>query len=196
MPNENARQIAPSEPQADELDTSADEAEYAAANAELEQSQQAIDRGFAEYMAQNMPPEVEELFFAEDKTQFFLEVERLKEDFVNEKLTPTVSKIVSLEGRINDKKQKRMLRDVEREFLTAHPDADVKAIYEYLENDVSPRDQARIKSMSRLDGLNEVYKLMNRGESKGGELPERIEGDYNDSVSTGFDDSDLPTSRY
>lgn len=70
MPNENARQIAPSEPQADELDTSADEAEYAAANAELEQSQQAIDRGFAEYMAQNMPPEVEELFSPRIKRNF------------------------------------------------------------------------------------------------------------------------------
>lgn len=70
IPPQDAGELAPNQEPINPFDTSGQESELLQLQQELEQSTSAIDNSFAEYYAENMPEEVEELFF-EDKVQFY-----------------------------------------------------------------------------------------------------------------------------
>lgn len=186
----------PPEPAVDEYDTSADESELEAANAELEQSRDAIDKGFAEHMAANLSPELEELFYKEDKTEFFLAVEKEKEEFIKQIIGPKYAKVNELSMKIADKKQGKALNSAMQEFLKIYPDADFDAMYEFFSNELGKKKQDEIKALPPLEAYKAVYELMNKDNPKAEKLPEQIKGSFSQQDTQGVFDADLPATRY
>lgn len=177
----------------DEYDTAKDEVEFEAAKAELEQSRSAIDQGFANYIAQNLTPELEELFFAEDKSAFFLAVEKEKEKFIENELAPKMDRVNEVGQKIADKKVGKDMHQAKQEFLKIHPNADFEAMKDFFENEVGAKKQKELLSMAPLDAFNEIYVMMGGEVSQ--ELPKQIEGSYSQD-DTSSRDGDLPANRF
>lgn len=68
-----------------EFDTSGEQSELDALNAELEQLRTNVEANFSEYFAQNATPELDELFF-EDKKAFADEFQKMQNTFFDEQI--------------------------------------------------------------------------------------------------------------
>ncbi|MGP1579968.1 MAG: hypothetical protein ACTTH5_02960 [Wolinella sp.] len=175
-----------------EFDTSGDEALLEEAKAELEQSHKAIDKGFADYMSQNMSPELEELFFS-DKRAFFEAIEAEKEKFIEAELMPKYERVSALSEGIENKKRDGALASAKQSFLSAHPEADFGAMSEFYQNELTRKQQQEISALTLPEQLEKVFMLM--GGEKKSELPPHYEGGEVDSSSGGEFDAELPAFR-
>lgn len=200
---QDAGQLALQE-QGNPFDTSAQEQELGALQAELEQSVSAIDNDFAAYYAENMPEEVEELFF-DDRVAFLLEVEKEKQRFVEEKIAPLKAKSDEIAQNIAEFKNAAAIWEAQSEFSKAHPEADLDEILKFYNDDLSPKQKQALESEGDLLKMYEkVYQYMTGGsqdetQKKKPEkkLPKQTNAQFGSIAGLDLDlnDSDLPINR-
>ena len=197
---QDAGQMAVVEPQ-NPFDTSAQESELSTLQAELEQSVSAIDNNFAEYYAESMPEDVEELFF-EDRVSFLLEVEKAKQKYVEEKIAPLKQKGEELSQTIAQNKQGAAIWEAQTKFTKEYPEADLDELLRFYNEELSPRQKQSLESEGDLFKIYEkVYHYMSGGgeqrESKSRKLPKQTNSQFGNIGGLDLDlrDSDLPINR-
>lgn len=202
MPPQDAGELAPNQEPTNPFDTSGQESELSQLQSELEQSTSAIDNNFAEYYAENMPEEVEELFF-ENKVQFLLEVEKAKQSFIEEKITPLQQRADELEQSIAQNKQGAAIWEAQTKFSKAYPDADLDSLLKFYNEELSPKQKQALESEGDLfKAYEKVYDYMQGGSNEEEKpskrnLPKQTKGQFGNARGLDLDltDSDLPINR-
>lgn len=202
MPPQDAGELAPNQQPVNPFDTSGQESELSQLQGELEQSTSAIDNNFAEYYAENMPDEVEELFF-EDKVQFLLEVEKAKQSFIEEKIAPLQQRASELEQSIAQNKQGAAIWEAQTKFSKAYPDADLDSLLKFYNEELSPKQKQSLETEGDLfKAYEKVYHYMQGGSNEDERpskrnLPKQTKSQFGSPRGLDLDltDSDLPINR-
>lgn len=187
--------------QGNPFDTSAQEQELGALQAELDQSISAIDSNFAEYYAENMPEEVEELFF-EDRVAFLLEVEKEKQRYVEEKIAPLKAKSDELSQTIEQNKASGAIWEAQSEFIKKYPQADLDEILRFYNEELSPKQKQSLESEGNLLKMYEkIYSYMQGGGEQESKPQKKLPKQTNSQFGTiggleiDLSNSDLPINR-
>lgn len=195
---------APNQEPQNPFDTTEDEANLANIQAELDQTTSAIDSDFATFYAENMPEEVEEMFF-EDRANFLLEVEKAKQSYLQEKLGPLQQQHQELSAKLQDNRNNSAIWEAQYKFSKAYPDADLDEILKFYKEDLSPKQKQKLESDGDLFKMYEsIYKLL-KGDDEGEQKPTKSKKIPKDTSRAQFgtagnldldlSDSDLPINR-
>lgn len=184
-----------------EFDTSGEQTELDALNAELEQARANIEGNFSEFFAQNATPELDELYF-EDKKAFADEFQKMQNVYFDEQIGAKQARAGELESSIAQKQQFGVIDSAMKNFQAAHPDVNVDELFRFMSEDLSPKKVAELENLPPEQFFEELYALyqqMMSGESAGGEakkekLPQQLRGVPSNNTQSGAA-SELPTQR-
>lgn len=181
-----------------EFDTSNEQTELDALNAELDQARANIEGNFSEYFAQNATPELEELFF-EDKKAFADEFQKMQNVYFDEQIGVKQARANELQGSITQKQEFGVIDGAMKNFQAAHPDVNVDELFRFMSEDLSPRKMSELESLPPEQFFEELYALyqqMNGVDAKNGKekLPQQLRGVPSNNVQSGSA-SELPTQR-
>lgn len=199
MPENENLQEQPQNP----FDTSAEESELNALQAELEQAQASIESDFAKQMADNTTPEMEELFF-EDKEAFYKQILEAQNAYLAENITPKIERRDALSSDISQKKQFGSIDAALNAFKEKYPDADADALMAFFQNEIPPQVQQELQALPPERFFEEVYALYQAVKNGGGgnvegenaeQLPRQINGVPNSSNEVRQGSADLPFTR-
>ena len=203
-PPQDAGQVAPNQELLNPFDTSNQENELSALEEELAQSTSAIDNDFATFYAENMPEDVEDLFF-EDRVQFLLAIENAKQDFIQEKITPLQQKRDGLAQEIEKNKTGAMIWEAQTNFRQKYPEADLDELLQFYNENLSPKQKQQLEDMGDLaKAYEKVYLIMTGQDSQDSkqnkpkkDLPKQTTGQFGNIEGLDLDlrDSDLPINR-
>lgn len=200
MPPQNAGEVAPNLEPTNPFDTSEQEGELSTLENELNESLSALDSDFAQYYAENMPEEVEEMFF-EDRASFLIEVEKAKVEYIQEKIEPMQQRKQELTQSIESKKQGASIWEAQTKFQKAYPEADLDELLKFYNEELSPKQKQTLEGEADLFKVYEkVYQYMIGGQEQGKtskNLPKQTNGQYGNLRGLDLDlrDSDLPINR-
>ena len=201
MPPQEAGQQAPNLAPANPFDTTAQESELSELENELNESITALDSDFANYYAENMPEDVEELFF-DDRVAFFVEVEKAKTEYIKEKIEPMQARKQELSDSIAQNKQGSAIWQAQADFIKAYPDADLDSLLKFYNEHLSPKQKQELESEGDLfKAYEKVYHYMQGGnddeQGKKRNLPRQTSGQFGNARGLDLDlrDSDLPINR-
>lgn len=201
IPPQEAGQAAPNLAPTNPFDTTQQESELGALETELNESLSALDSDFASFYAENMPDDVEELFF-EDRTAFLMEVEKAKMEYIQEKITPMEQRKEELTQNIAQNKQGAAIWEAQAAFTKAYPDADLDSLLKFYNENLSPKQKQELESEGDLfKAYEKVYQYMNGGAEeespKKRDLPKQTNGQFGTTKGLDLDlrDSDLPINR-
>lgn len=202
IPPQEAGQVAPNLAPTNPFDTTQQESELGTLENELNESLSALDSDFANYYAENMPEDVEELFF-EDRAAFLMEVEKAKVEYIQEKIEPMQQRKQELTQNIEQNKQGAAIWQAQSKFLQAYPDADLDELLKFYNENLSPRQKQELESEGDLfKAYEKVYQYMHGGNndgegSKKRNLPRQTSGQFGTTKGLDLDlrDSDLPINR-
>lgn len=203
-PPQDAGQVAPNQDPINPFDTSKEESELSALEEELAQSTSAIDNDFAAFYAENMPEDIEDLFF-EDRKQFLLAVESAKQDFIQEKIAPLQQKKEGLTQQIEKNKTGAMIWEAQTAFRQKYPEADLDELLQFYNENLSPKQKQQLEELGDLaKAYEKVYLIMTGQDSQDSkqnkpkrELPKQTQGQFGNIEGLDLDlrDSDLPINR-
>lgn len=201
IPPQEAGQAAPNLAPTNPFDTTQQESELGALETELNESLSALDSDFANFYAENMPEDVEELFF-EDRAGFLMEVEKAKVEYIQEKIEPMQQRKAELTQNIEQNKQGAAIWEAQAAFTKAYPDADLDSLLKFYNENLSPKQKQELESEGDLfKAYEKVYQYMNGGSDEGGgkkrDLPKQTSGQFGTTKGLDLDlrDSDLPINR-
>lgn len=201
IPPQEAGQAAPNLAPTNPFDTTQQESELGALETELNESLSALDSDFASFYAENMPDDVEELFF-EDRAGFLMEVEKAKVEYIQEKIEPMQQRKAELTQNIEQNKQGAAIWEAQAAFTKAYPDADLDSLLKFYNENLSPKQKQELESEGDLfKAYEKVYQYMNGGSDEGGgkkrDLPKQTSGQFGTTKGLDLDlrDSDLPINR-
>lgn len=182
------------------FDTSGEQTELDALNAELEQARANIEGNFSEYFAQNATPELDELYF-EDKKAFADEFQKMQNVYFDEQIGVKQARAGELESSIAQKQQFGVIDEALKNFQAAHPDVNIEELFRFMNEDLSPKKVAELESLPPEQFFDELYALygqMMSGESaneaKKEKLPQQLRGVPSNNTQSGAA-SELPTQR-
>ena len=143
MPQDNLN--APQEP-LNEFDTSAQQSELDAINAELEQLNALWENNFSEHFAANKTPEMDELYFENPKA-FADEFQKMQNVFYDEQIGSKKARAGELESEIAQKQQFGAIDGAMKEFQAAHPDVNVNELMRFFSEEIAPKKMAELEAL-------------------------------------------------
>ena len=183
------------------FDTSAEQTELDALNAELEQARASMESDFAKVEAQkfNSDTTFQELFF-ENPEAAFLQVLQDQNEYLATNIAPKEQRAEQLNADISQKQQFGAIDAGVKAFQQKHPDVDVAALLNFLTNEVPPQVRAELESLPPEQMLEELLVLFEQvkngasqnAEPQGENLPQQIQGVPTDAVQVqggGFNES-------
>lgn len=182
-----------------EFDTSGEQSELDALNAELEQLRTNVEANFSEYFAQNATPELDELFF-EDKKAFADEFQKMQNTFFDEQIGQKQARANELESSISQKQQFSVIDGAMKNFQAMHPDVNVDELFRFMQEDLSPRQVGELEALPPEQFFEALYAIYQQMMSGGGEkankekLPQQLRGVPSNNTQSGAA-SELPTQR-
>lgn len=120
---------------------------------ELQQTLSSIDSQFASFYAQNMPANVEELFY-EDRAKFLLEVEKAKQAYLEERMQPLQQRATNLQDTISNKQNQSTIWEAQIAFTKKNPNVDLDELLAFYNEELSPRQK---KELEKLGDINAMY---------------------------------------
>lgn len=186
---------------ANPFDTTAEENELNALNAELEQARASLEGDFAKYAAENTSAELEELFF-ENKEEFFKAILEMQNTFLSEGIGAKEARASQLTTDINQKKQFSQIEVAKNAFEAKHPEISVETLLQFYQEALPPKIVSQLDALQPeqfFEELYNIYKAMNgEGETKqeqGEKLPQQISGTPQSSEAANGAGSELPFQR-
>ena len=180
MPENDDLQQAQTNP----YDTSGEVAELEALQNELSQSEEAIEGECAKTIASQLNEADDELYF-EDKEGFIKRVFALQNAWIKENIGVKQERAQELTNAINSKNEQASIDAAAKEFQSAHPEADIAMLMDFLNNEVPPRIanelQAEADPRAFFEKLYELF-LQANGQNpqnpnpQGEELPAQLQG--------------------
>lgn len=180
--NDDLQQAQPSP-----YDTSGELAELEALQKELSQSEEAIEGECAKAIASQLNEADDELYF-EDKEGFIKRVFALQNAWIKENIGSKQERAKELTNSINSKNEQASIEAAANEFQSAHPEADIAVMMEFLANEVPPRIANELQSeqdpRAFFERLYELYTSANgqatgqnpQNQPQGEELPAQLQG--------------------
>ncbi len=180
--NDDLQQAQPSP-----YDTSGELAELEALQKELSQSEEAIEGECAKAIASQLNEADDELYF-EDKEGFIKRVFALQNAWIKENIGSKQERAQELTNSINSKNEQASIEAAANEFQSAHPEADIAVMMEFLANEVPPRIANELQSeqdpRAFFERLYELYTSANgqatgqnpQNQPQGEELPAQLQG--------------------
>lgn len=180
--NDNLQQAQPSP-----YDISGELAELEALQKELSQSEEAIEGECAKAIASQLNEADDELYF-EDKEGFIKRVFALQNAWIKENIGSKQERAQELTNSINSKNEQASIEAAANEFQSAHPEADIAVMMEFLANEVPPRIANELQSeqdpRAFFERLYELYTSANgqatgqnpQNQPQGEELPAQLQG--------------------
>ncbi|TLD84255.1 hypothetical protein [Helicobacter trogontum] len=202
LPPQGAGEAAPALKPSNPFDTKGQEQELSVLEQELNESLSALDSDFANFYAENMPEDVEELFF-EDRVSFLIEVEKAKVEYVQEKIGPMQQRKQELTQTIEQNKQGSAIWEAQTAFSAAHPEADLDELLKFYNENLSPKQKQELeREGDLLKTYEKVYEYMQGGAQKEEgkskrDLPKQTNAQFGNAKGLDLDlnDSDLPINR-
>ncbi|MBS4276044.1 Coiled-coil domain-containing protein [Campylobacter vulpis] len=181
----------------EDFSTSTQEEELSALENEISQAEASLEQDFAKYAAQNLDEESEELFF-EDKEAFIMKILQMQNDFLNEGLRAKMQRADTLKSDIEGKKQMQGIEAAQKEFLEAHPDADMAALMEFYEEELGAKYKKELDKLEPKDFFTTLYEIYQMRNKKGDEeehLPRELEANEADASVSSVGSEDMPMNR-
>lgn len=183
------------------FDTSKQEQELTAIEAELEQARQSIEGDFAKFAAQSITPEDEDLFF-DKREEFFKKVLQMQNDYLESNITPKAERAQTLRGEINNKKTAQGFDKALQEFTQKYPDVNVEELLGVLEQ-CPPDVIEKLKALPPLQMLETLLAIQKELQGSSQEasaseptLPKQLQGVSSQSQAGINNLSDLPMNRF
>lgn len=145
MPTDNLNGQTPQEP-LNEFDTSAEQSELDAINAELEQLNALWENNFSEHFAANKTPEMDELYFENPKA-FADEFQKMQNVFYDEQIGSKRARAGELENSIRQKQEFGAIDGAMKEFQAAHPDVNVNELMRFFSEEIAPKKMAELEAL-------------------------------------------------
>lgn len=191
-------------PSVDEFDTTAEQGELDALNAEIEQNQALFKANFADYAAQNTTPEMEELFF-EDKKAFYEAILDMENAFYAEQIASKQGRAEELSSDIGKKQGMKADKAAVELFKQNHPEIDINELIAFYEQLLPPKirqelDGANLPPEQFYEALLSLYQQFQGAAAPQGSgnapLPQEINGAAAPASSVqGGGENFLPTTR-
>ncbi|MGX2972875.1 hypothetical protein [Helicobacter sp. T3_23-1059] len=186
-------------------DTSGEVAELQALQDELSQSEEAIEGECAKTIASQLNEADDELYF-EDKEGFIKRVFALQNAWLKENIGSKQERAQELTNSINSKNEQASIDAAAQEFQSAHPEADIAMLMDFLNNEVPPRIanelQAEADPRAFFEKLYELF-LQTNGQNpqttqepqEPEELPAQLQGVSKQADMRGSNEP-MPMDRY
>lgn len=186
-------------------DTSGEVAELQALQDELSQSEEAIEGECAKTIASQLNEADDELYF-EDKEGFIKRVFALQNAWLKENIGSKQERAQELTNSINSKNEQASIDAAAKEFQSAHPEADIAMLMDFLNNEVPPRIsnelQAEADPRAFFEKLYELF-LQANGQNPQNtqepqepeELPAQLQGVSKQADMRGSNEP-MPMDRY
>ena len=181
---ENEQVAAAGEPQ-NPFDTSAEQGELDAINAELEQARASIESNYADFAAadEEKNPDWDELFF-ENRAEYHRKNLQRQNEYLAQNITPKAERAAALQSDITQKQQFGAIDAAVKVFQQNHPDVDLNQLMQWFSQAVPPQIQQEIQALPPEQMFEEILKLFEmqqgQGQGQGGEgeenLPQQIQG--------------------
>lgn len=213
MPEENLsatpapQDSSPAMPQGEQnpFDTTAQEQELGAIEAELAQARESIEGDFAKYAAQNITSEDEDLFF-EDREAFVKKLLEMQNQYLEANINPKITRAKELQTNISQNKQAQGFEAAVQEFSQKYPNEDINQIMQVLDT-CPPELIEQLKTLPPFEMLETLLNIKNELAKQGDSnaqgaqaqndgLPKQLSGVPSQSSAGTNDTSDLPMSRY
>lgn len=181
-----------------EFDTSAEQKELDAINAELEQLNALWESNFSEHFAANKSPELDELYFENPKA-FADEFQKMQNAFYDEQIGSKRTRAGELQSSIKQKQEFGVIDGAMKEFQSKHPDVNVKELVRFFNEELPPRKVAELEALPPQEFFEAIYSLyqsqMNGDEpKKEKKLPQQLSGVPSSDAGSARG-SELPFSR-
>lgn len=176
-------------------DVSAESAELEALQGEIAQARESIEGDAAKAIAEQITPELEELFF-DDKEAFMKEIFGLQNRFLESNFAPKIERANALTQDIGMKQQMGVIDAARQEFVAAHPEVDFNALMQFYST-LDPQTQAGLASGGSPRDFFENLLALQKGGNKGDEppLPTQLKG-VEANASQSAVSGDLPMDRF
>ncbi|MBS4407342.1 Coiled-coil domain-containing protein [Campylobacter vulpis] len=183
----------------EDFSTSTQEEELSALENEISQAEASLEQDFASFAAEKLASDetLEELFF-EDKEGFILQILQMQNDFLNEGLRAKMQRADTLKSDIEGKKQMQGIEAAQKEFLEAHPDADMAALMEFYEEELGAKYKKELDKLEPKDFFTTLYEIYQMRNKKGDEeehLPRELEANEADASVSSVGSEDMPMNR-
>lgn len=144
---------------------------------EVAESRNALDKGFARKFASSVSEEQQQLIF-NDLAAFLESYESAKLEHLEQNLAPKLQRHTELRNQLKDESIQETMKIAEEKLLAKHPKANAKAVMEFMEHDLTKRQQAELMQLDPTDRLLAAYELM--PQDKGKELPQELNDLHDD----------------
>lgn len=191
MPNENE---APNEKTAQEptqAQAPSTKEQIMALEQEIAESRTAIDKDFAKKFVSSISEEQQQLMF-NDLAAFLESYEQAKLENLKSELRPKIEKHDELKIQLENEGIEETIKAAEEKLLAKYPQANAKVVMEFMEHDLTKRQQAELMQLDPTDRLLAAYELM--PQSKGKELPQEL-NDLNDDGSLDNSENEFMNRR-
>lgn len=192
MPNENE---APNEKTAQEptqAQAPSTKEQILALEAEIKESQTALDNAYAEYYVKNHFDEEQMQLAMTDAVEMFKNFEKAKMPYLQQELASKLQKHKGLLDQLGIEAIEDNMKAAEEKLLAKYPKANAKVVMEFMEHDLTKRQQAELMQLDPTDRLLAAYELM--PQSKGKELPQEL-NDLNDDGSLDNSENEFMNRR-
>ncbi|RDU51757.1 Coiled-coil domain-containing protein [Helicobacter sp. MIT 00-7814] len=188
MPEEN---IAPNPQDAQPISK---QEELSALENEISQAESMLEQNAANAIAEQITPELEELFF-EDKVGFVKKIFEMQNKFLQDTIAPKVQRANELKGEITQEAQFAEIESAKEAFLQKHPEVDFESLMSFYQEDLSPRQMESISNLPPVEFFEELYKLYSaqNGTPAGNNAPTQLVGVSGDAEVGG--NENLPMER-
>lgn len=140
------------------FDTSALTAERDALMAELEQARESLERDVAEAVVQQITPEMIDVFAA-DPVEFIMQIFAIQNQILESNYNSKIRRVGEIDGEVAALNEEAGIDALAQEFLAQHPELDMATLLDFFQNDISPRDVARIEQLPPEQIFPAIYEL-------------------------------------
>ncbi|MDY2585461.1 hypothetical protein [Helicobacter sp.] len=149
---------------------------------EINQLELSIEENGADFLANNLSEQEQDLFFDNPK-EFFKQMMTKLNTFYNEQIGSKKGRMQELQGKIKEKETYANLDKAQKAFEETHKDISVEELMAYAQEELPPRVHREIAQMPPLDALNAIYEHYKKNSSEAQSLPKQAQGTELDAQS-------------
>ena len=131
------------EPADDEINTL--KAKIELMSKDLAEMDSKLDDEFYAQIDSQLSEEELDLRFADDQKPYLKAVEAKRKAFISERKKAFEDELDKLTSEYGVKRENAQIKTVQKSFLAAHPDANLKTLQDWVTNDITPRQKAEIE---------------------------------------------------
>ncbi len=143
---------------------------------EIAQSEASLENDFAKHLAEKTDEKLEDLFF-NNKVDFYKFVLKEQNDFLNERVTKKIDKVIALNEEIETSKKKEEVEKAKAEFLEQHKDEniDFNELVDFYNEELPQKYKREIDKLEGAAFFQAIYDFSKAGQGEDKEAKEAKE---------------------